>query len=76
MLTLGITVWQECNDTTDRQLALIQNQLMQIEQTLNEIELVITDLSTEENDGKIVERLEALLQEIKQKMFTVGKRTC
>ena len=48
-----------------------------IESKLGEIELVITELSAEENEEKIIENLEALLQEIGCKskefnMFTVG----
>lgn len=82
VLTLGVTVWQECNNTTDKQLEQIQNHLVQMEQTLKEkefeetvlddiesklgeIELVITELSAEENEEKIIEKLEALLQEIR-----------
>ena len=82
VLTLGITVWQECNNTTDKQLAQIQSHLVQMEQTLKEkefdetvlediesklgeIELVITELSAEENEEKIIEKLEVLLHEIR-----------
>ena len=52
-LTLGITIWQECNNTTDKRFAQIQNQLLQIEQTLKENafdETVLDDL-----EGKLKE---------------------
>ena len=82
VLTLGITVWQECNNTTDKQLEQIQSHLVQMEQTLKEkefdetaldeiesklgeIELVLTELSTERDEKKIIEKLEVLLQEIR-----------
>ena len=36
-----------------------------IESKLGEIELVITELSADENEEKIIEKLEVLLQEIR-----------
>ena len=58
-LTVVITIWQECDNSTDKQFEQIQNQLSQIEQaienstfddtTLNDLEKQIEIISTELN---------------------------